>query len=210
MDKKETATTDTTEQRIFDAAHEVFVQKGLDGTKMQEIADRAGINKALLHYYYRSKEKLYEMVAKGVISRAIPVIRQTLESDLPLKEKIEAFIDFYINLISKNTFVPMFILGEVNKHPQYFVEHILPKDLPQPQKFLQQLETEIAAGHIRPIRPEHLVVNIVSMCVFPFLAKPMAAIILGMPEEEIKAFLLERKTAVKDFVFAALRPDPTA
>ncbi|MBK6929731.1 MAG: TetR/AcrR family transcriptional regulator [Saprospirales bacterium] len=98
---------DSTEQRIFDAAHDVFVQKGLDGAKMQEIADRAGINKALLHYYYRSKEKLYETVARAVINRAFPVIRKMLESDDPLELKISRFIDFYIDLVSGNPFLPL-------------------------------------------------------------------------------------------------------
>ena len=92
MGKKESQQPgDSTEQKIFDAAHEVFTQKGMDGAKMQEIADRAGINKALLHYYYRSKEKLYEMVAKAVIGRAVPVIQNLIESDEPLEQKITRF-----------------------------------------------------------------------------------------------------------------------
>ena len=79
---------DSTEQKIFEAAHEVFTQKGMDGAKMQEIADRAGINKALLHYYYRTKEKLYEAVVRVIISKALPAIWQVIESELPLEEKI--------------------------------------------------------------------------------------------------------------------------
>jgi TetR/AcrR family transcriptional regulator len=150
------------------------------------------------------------MVAKAVINRAIPTMRKTIESELPFQEKLEALIDFYIDLISKNTFVPLFILGEVNKHPQYFAEHILPKDLPQPQLFLQQLQEAVDKGQIRPIKAEHLVINIVAMCIFPFLAKPMAQIVLGMPEHEIQRFLSERRAVVKEFVFAALRPDSAA
>jgi len=197
---------ESTEQRIFDAARELFVQKGLDGAKMQEIADRAGINKALLHYYYRSKEKLYEMVAKAVINRAFPVIRQLLESDEPLEQKITRFIDFYIELISKNTFIPLFIITELNKHPDRFFETIFPTDLPKPEVFFRQVEEEIARGNIRPIKPQHLLVNIVSMCVFPFVAKPMLRIVLGLSQEEINQFLAERKEEVKRFVFQAIKP----
>ncbi|HOY08314.1 MAG TPA: TetR/AcrR family transcriptional regulator [Saprospiraceae bacterium] len=207
MAKKENQNiADSTEQKIFDAAHEVFVQKGMDGAKMQEIADRAGINKALLHYYYRSKDKLYEAVARAVIGRAAPMISQLIESDKPLEEKIRHFIEIYISIISKNPFIPLFIISEINKHPDHFFEKILPAELPKPQIFIRQVEEEIAAGRIRPVNPKHLVINIVSMCVFPFIAKPMARFALGLNSAELKIFLEERKVQVTEFVLASLRP----
>lgn len=198
--------TDSAEQRIFDAAHEVFIQKGLDGAKMQEIANRAGINKALLHYYYRTKEKLYEAVVSAVIKRAAPMVQQLLESDAPLEQKISRFIDLYIDVIGRNPFVPMFVITELNKHPDHFFETILPKELPRPALFFQQVEAEIAAGRVRPLLPQHLLVNIVAMCIFPFVAKPMLRIVLGMSPAELAQFLGERKEEVKRFVFAAIRP----
>jgi AcrR family transcriptional regulator len=197
---------DSTEQKIFDAAHEVFTQKGMDGAKMQEIADRAGINKALLHYYYRSKEKLYEAVVRAVLSRAVPAVRQLIESDLPLEEKIRRFIDLYIGIISRNTFVPLFIISEINKHPDHFIEAILPRELPRPESFYEQVNAAAAAGQIRPVSPQHLIVNIISMCVFPFVGKPMVRLFLGMSAAEMRAFLEVRKKEVTDFVLAALRP----
>ncbi len=207
MAKKENQQpADSTEQKIFDAAHELFVQKGMDGAKMQEIADHAGINKALLHYYYRSKEKLYEAVARVIIGRAAPVIGQLIESELPLEEKIRHFIDFYIGVISRNPFIPLFIISEINKHPERFFETILPKELPRPQVFMRQVEEEIAAGRIRPIHPKHLIINIISLCVFPFIAKPMARFALGLNSAEMNLFLEERKAQVTEFVLASLRP----
>ena len=197
---------DSTEQRIFDAAHELFVQKGLDGAKMQEIADRAGINKALLHYYYRSKEKLYEMVAKAVVSRAVPAVLKMIESDEPLEQKIPKFIDFYIDLISRNPFVPLFVITELNKHPERFFETILPKRLPKPDVFFAQIEAEIAKGNIRPVKPQHVLVNIVSMCVFPIVARPMIRVVMGLSQEEMNQLLSERKEEVKRFIFQALKP----
>jgi TetR/AcrR family transcriptional regulator len=207
MAKKETQQGgDSTEQRIFDAAHEVFTQKGMDGAKMQEIADRAGINKALLHYYYRSKEKLYEAVAKAVLGRAVPAVRQVIESDLPLEEKIRRFVETYIDVVAKNTFIPLFIISEINKHPEHFINSILPKELPKPEVFFRQVEAEIAAGRIRPIKPQHLIVNTISMCIFPFVGKPLMRIFLGMSPGEMRIFLEERKQEVTTFVLAALRP----
>lgn len=207
MAKKENQpASDSTEQKIFDAAHEVFTQKGMDGAKMQEIADRAGINKALLHYYYRSKEKLYETVARAILGKALPAIRQVIESDQPLEDKLRRFIETYIDIISKNTFIPLFIISEINKHPDRFIDSVLPKDLPKPEQFFQQVQVEINAGRIRPIRPQHLIVNIISMCVFPFVGKPMIRILLGMGPGEMRLFLEQRKEEVTSFVLAALRP----
>lgn len=205
-EKEPSAQAESTEQKIFDAAHEVFTQKGLDGAKMQEIADRAGINKALLHYYYRSKEKLYEMVAKAVLGRNVPIMRRIIESDLPLLEKIPAFIDQYIGVISKNHFLPLFLISEMNKHPDHFIDQILPKDLPSPSGLFQQVEEEIAKGNIRPVEPRHLVVNIISMCIFPFIGRPMMRMVLGITPEEWSRFAAERKKEVTEFVLAALRP----
>jgi AcrR family transcriptional regulator len=206
--KEDQDPADSTEQKIFDAAHEVFVQKGMDGAKMQEIADRAGINKALLHYYYRSKEKLYESVARAIIGRAVPTVMQIIENEQPLEEKIARFVDFYISIISRNTFIPLFIISEINKHPERFFETILPKELPRPEVFFRQVEAEIATGRIRPIKPQHLLVNIMSMCVSPFLGKPMLRILLGMNPDDMKAFMEERKVEVTEFILASLRPDP--
>ena len=199
--------TDSTKQKIFDAAHEVFVQKGMDGAKMQEIADRAGINKALLHYYYRSKEKLYEMVARAIIGRAVPIIREFLETDYPLEEKIRHFVTFYVDLIARNPYIPIFVISEMNKHPDRFIDHILPKEIPKPDVFLRQVEAEIAAGRIRPIKPQHLLVNMVSLCIFPFVAKPMLRIVIGMNAQEMRTFLDERKEEVLRFILASLRPE---
>lgn len=202
------STTDTTEQRIFDAAREVFVQKGLEGARMQEIADKAGINKALLHYYYRTKEKLFEMVVKAVLSRAVPVVRQLIEVDMPLEEKLARLISFYLEVLSRNPFIPYFLITEMNKHPEDFLDRVMPKELPRPEVFFKQVDAEIAAGRIRPIKPQHLLVHVVSMCVFPFLARPMIRIIMGMNAAEHQQFLAERKEEVLPFVLAALRPDP--
>jgi AcrR family transcriptional regulator len=206
MDESVKQGGDSTEQRIFDAAHEVFVQKGMDRAKMQEIADRAGINKALLHYYYRSKEKLYEMVVRAVMNQAIPVIRGLVESEAPLEDKLRNLIDFYVDLLSRNPFVPVFIMTEINRHPDHFFDSIMPKDLPKPEVFLKQVEEAIASGRIRPIKPQHLLMNVLAMCIFPIVAKPMMRVILGMSAEEMKQFYAERKAQVTEFVFAALRP----
>jgi len=160
----------------------------------------------LLHYYYKTKEKLFETVARAVIGKAVPVIRQMLEGDQALEEKIRHFIDFYISLISRNPFVPLFIISEINKHPERFSESVFPQEFARPESFFLQVDAEVSAGRIRPIHPKHLIVNIISMCIFPFVGKPMMRLVLGMSPEEMRAFMEERKIEVTGFVLSALRP----
>lgn len=195
-----------TEQKIFDAAHEVFTQRGLDGAKMQDIADRAGINKALLHYYYRSKEKLFETIVRAVLSRNVPIMRGIIESELPLEEKLQKFVRQYIAVISRNPYLPIFLISEMNKHPDRFAEHIFPRDAPKPETFIRQVEEAIAEGRIRRMDARHLIVNILAMCLLPFVAKPMLRLLLGMSAAEWEKFARERAEVVVDFVFAAIRP----
>lgn len=195
-----------TEQKIFDAAHEVFVQRGLDGAKMQEIADRAGINKALLHYYFRSKEKLFETIARAILNRNVPVIRGIIESDLVLETKIERLIAQYIAVVSRNSYLPIFLISEMNKHPDRFFGSIFPQELPRPEVFVRQVNEAVAEGRIRAVDPRHLIVNIMSMCLMPFVAKPMLRVLLGMAPEEWDKFVRQRTREVTEFVFAALRP----
>ena len=105
---------ENTEKKILEAAKEVFIEKGNDGARMQEIADKAGINKSLLHYYYRTKEKLFESVFKFAFSQFAPKVLNAFDGDEDFFKQLEKFISIYIDIISKNAFIPMFILNEVN------------------------------------------------------------------------------------------------
>src|SRR3954454_20198668 len=107
----------STEERILAAAQKVFLAKGMDGARMQDIADEAGINKALLHYYFRSKDKLFEQIFLDVASALLPRIFAILESDRGLFEKIENFCDEYISQLIETPYVPIFILNEINRQP---------------------------------------------------------------------------------------------
>src|ERR1039457_636211 len=112
----------STEEIIFEAAQTVFVQKGFDGARMQEIAETAGINKALLHYYYRTKEKLFNAIFERVISHFIPKVLDFIESDKTVLEKIEFFVHTYIDVILSNPFIPHFVINEINRNPAHIAE----------------------------------------------------------------------------------------
>jgi len=141
-----------TEQMILLAAKKVFVRKGYTGSTMQEIANEAGINKSLLHYYFRSKEKLFNAVFHEAFKNFIPRVGEIMTSEPPFFDKIEAFVGIYINLLMENTYLPGFILQEINRNPDKLI-HFFQKIGVQMQLIVQLIEEEINSGNIYFIYP---------------------------------------------------------
>ena len=204
MDKLKTEKS--TEEKILAAAKKVFTSKGMAGGRMQDIADEAGINKALLHYYFRSKEKLFEVIFFEAAQKLFPRINLIFESDMPLFDKIENFTEQYITLISENPYLPLFVLNEVSKEPEVFIKKIWGKqNIPHPQKFLAQIEREVKNGTIKKISPLHLLINLISLSVFPFVAKPMIQFTLGLDEMQFKNVMAQRKKEVSKFIIDSIK-----
>lgn len=203
LESKSEATS--VEREIFHAAEEVFHDRGYDGARMQEIADRAGINKAMLHYYYRSKDRLFQAVFRETLNRILPRVVEPLASDLPLGLKIRRFVETYIDQLHRNPKVPGFIIHELNRHPERLqkvaLEHVSPV-LPTVRK---QIDEAVSEGRIKPIRAEDLICNLVSLCVFPFLARPVLQVVMGLTEQEYDDLLQDRKQTVTEFIFNALQ-----
>jgi len=195
----------TTEQKILDAARKVFIAKGMAGARMQDIADEAGINKAMLHYYFRSKEKLFETIFKELSIEFLPRVNAIFESDVSLFEKIEVFCSEYISRMMENPFIPLFIVNEINKQPEIFLKKMWGGKRPQIGKFLQQIETEIKKGAIERIHPAQLMLNMVSMCIFPFIGKPLCQMVMGINESGYRKLMEERKTLVPQFIIESIR-----
>lgn len=195
----------TTESNIMEAAKRIFVLKGFEGARMQEIADEAGINKALLHYYFRSKDKLFEAVFIDAFVKFVPTILITLNSNSPLFRKIEVFVDHYIDVLSKNPFIPGFILHELGHNTERLSKIIRTVGL-NPDLFVEQVKAEIEAGSINPIDPRDLLVNMLAMCVFPFVGKPILKVVLFKNnEEEYHEFLNRRKIAAAQFIINSIK-----
>ncbi|MCB2195896.1 MAG: TetR/AcrR family transcriptional regulator [Bacteroidetes bacterium] len=199
-----------TEQKILDAAKDVFQQKGLTGARMQEIADKAGINKALLHYYYRTKDKLFEKVFEIAFSLFIPRVKEMMGSDRPIMEKIAFFVDNYLELLNKHPYIPGFIISELNRNPQILV-NIIEKNIQIKQNRLielldDQIQKEVKAGIIKPISAKNLMTNVISLCIFPVVARPiLQGIIFDNNKKEYDIFLKERKEFVKDYLINSIK-----
>ncbi|MET4107611.1 TetR/AcrR family transcriptional regulator [Hymenobacter sp. UYP22] len=195
----------STEELILEAAQAVFLEKGLAGARMQEIADRAGINKALLHYYFRSKEKLSALIIERAISVILPRVMAVLDTDLELFDKIRLVVDTYLTFVSRNSFLPLFIVNEVNRNPQFFFRTVVDNKRTHLDKFRRQVEEAVAQGRIHPISPAQLFMNVMSLVIFPFLGKPIIQVGLGLSEEEFKREMEHRHTEVAEFVIRAIR-----
>ena len=195
---------DNTEEKILDAATTVFVLKGMEGARMQEIADEAGINKALLHYYFRSKERLFEAIFSNVINLAFPQLTQILKSEVPFVTKMEQIIDAYIVLLRKHPFLPAFVLKELNRDPSGLFKLVIKYGL-NPLVIINQLEEAMARGEIVRMDPRHLAMNIISMCVFPFAARPILNFMLFKDDAEaLDQFYAERADVIKKFLKDAI------
>lgn len=193
-----------TEELILNAARKVFLQKGMDGARMQQIADEAGINKALLHYYFRSKDKLFDAIFLEAITKFVPSVFQVMDSELPLFRKIEIFVDSYINMLKQNPYIPMFILHEINRDPARIVNMFRQGGV-QPDRVINRMKEELHENGIYHCNPVHLVVNMLSMCIFPFAARPiLKSILFGGIDEKYEAFIDERKDEIVKFLKSAL------
>jgi AcrR family transcriptional regulator len=194
----------TTEEKILIGARKVFIAKGMAGARMQDIADEAGINKALLHYYFRSKEKLFEQIFKELSFQFLPRVNAIFESDRPLFEKIEMFCGEYISKMIENPFIPLFIVNEMNKQPDVFLKKMWGGKKPVVTKLVEQIDKEVKKGHIRKIHPTHLLLNMVSMCIFPFIGKPLCQLVMGINDVMYRQLMEERKKLVPQFIIQSI------
>jgi len=195
----------STEKIILDAAKKVFLIKGFDGARMQEIADEAKINKSLVHYYFRSKDKLFDAIFAEAFSQFIPKVAQTMASDKDIFEKITIFIDTYIEMFINNPHLPSFILHEINRNPNKIVDLFIENRI-NPSQLIETFVEENNKGNIKPIDPLHLIINMISLCVFPFAAKPILKGFLFKNNEKMyEQFIGERKKEVTQFIIRSIK-----
>ncbi|MFY8003785.1 MAG: TetR/AcrR family transcriptional regulator, partial [Chitinophagaceae bacterium] len=195
----------STEQKILNAAKKVFVTQGMAAARMQDIADEAGINKALLHYYFRNKEQLFAQIFAEARVELIPKINEILRSDLPLFDKIRQFVARYIDIIKANPYLPLFVLNEMNRNPLTFSQTIFQNETPQLDILLTQLEVAMDNGEIKPTNPMHLIINMMGLCIFPFVGKPMIQMMMQLNDEQFLNLMEQRKTIVADFIIQSIK-----
>ena len=178
------------------------MKDGHSGARMQQIADKAGINKSLLHYYYRSKDKLFSTVFKFIFSKLASDIMNIFDSEEDIFGKLEKFIENYLRILMKNPIIPMFILNELNKKGNNLATIIIKGSNINLNKFEEIIQKEIDAGNIKNINPKSLIINILALCVFPIIGRPLTEeIVFNGDTKKYDEYLGQRK----DEVFAIIK-----
>jgi len=202
---KET-TNASTELKIKQAAQKVFMQKGYAAARTRDIAEAAGINLALLNYYFRSKEKLFDIIMLENLQHFIEGIKEILNNrKTSIEQKVEALVTNYIDLLTRQPDLPLFILHELRTHPKEIVSKIDRDKFINKSYFMQQIKDAAKQGKIAPVNPLHFLINIISLTVFPFVASPVLQNIGGLNQQDFNALMEERKKLIPKWIKAIMQ-----
>ncbi len=195
-----------TEEKIFESATEVFLDKGMDGARMRDIADHSGINKALLHYYYRTKEHLFNAVFEKITGRILKKFSPVLDPSLSLDDKIRFFFREHISFLQENPRLPGFILNEVNRNPERVRKLLAGFDLNSLWlQIYSQHKKELDEYNIDASMMPQIMSSIVSLSIFPFAARGIFEAIFEKQGLSFNSYLEERKEFAAGFVINALK-----
>jgi TetR/AcrR family transcriptional regulator len=202
-----------TESRILVAALATFARKGKDGARTQEIADAAGINKAMLHYYFRSKDRLYEAVFAYVFGRLSDTVGPGLRQATDFHSALDSFVEGYLRFVAENLDVMRFLVNENLSGGERLgmqIRSTLESDEPTvPRLMFRHIAEAVRRGEIRPVDPLQVLLSLLSECIFPFILLPT----LGQIRPEITvdraAFLSERRVHVVELMYRGLKASPS-
>lgn len=193
-------------QLILDAAHAIFLRRGTAAARTQEIADEAGVNKALLHYYFGSKDALAQEVFRQAVADLFPRVFGILGSERPIDEKVPLVIETYLDFLSSRPYLPGYVASEMHVHPGR-ITAVFGQRGPAPTGVLKrQIDQRVAAGTMRPIEVEQFIANLVALVVFPFIMRPALELVLQLQHERFDAFIAERRRTLPEIFLNGLRP----
>lgn len=193
------------------SAKKVFYQKGLKGARMQEIADDAGVNKAMLHYYFRSKEKLFDKVFEQSVKSVTPMLMNVFLEKTDLNTKIAHLIEMLIDFFLEEPYLSNFIVNELSQNPDKLFMNVLEYKGGLIGKVIplinDQIQVEIEKGTVKAeIRSAELILNIMSLCLFPIMSQTVLQKTLEIDDERMRRFMIKRKQTVTQFVLDAIKP----
>ncbi len=194
-----------TERKIFDAATELFLEKGVDRTSVREIAAKANINLALMNYYFRSKENLFDAIFSMLVNKNSEELIRILDSDLDLETKIRRYVGVYIDMLSDNPLLVSFVMSILHRSRERITEMKSISSLYATEQFTRQLIEEGKKGNIKPTDPTHFFVDMLSLIAFPFAIKLLIMDKNHFGEKEFSQFVLDRKQRVPEILIESMR-----
>jgi TetR/AcrR family transcriptional regulator len=196
-----------TEKLIKEKAKILFFQKGLLNATTQEIADEAGVNRALIHYYFRSRDLMLDLLLDETLLEKKERVRKILSSDLPFRKKIAQYIDVVVDYGLTYPYLENFIISETARHPDKIKAFCARDKVKSSDLISEDLAAEIKKKKISPISPEHFMVNLSALCNYPLLAKSVLQTIHGMTDTAYRKFLIERKRVIYMTIFNEEMPE---
>jgi len=198
-----------TEELILDAAMKVFTRKGFAAARTEEIAKEAGINRELLHYYYRDKQTMFNLIFESRFKEFFKGLFVIFEADnISLFDKISRMVEHEINTLTKHPDLARFIITEIAQHPELLIEYGKKLGV-NPRLFIEgfenQVSKEVSAGIIKPIEGKQLLMNIMSLCIYPFVAKPIIQTMMTVDEATFYQMTEQRKKEVSEFIISAIK-----
>lgn len=195
----------STEEKIKEAAKTVFYKKGFAATRTRDIAEEAGLNLALLNYYFRSKAKLFEIIMTDTLTVFVKSMRIILNDEkTSLEEKIKLICSNYIDFIIQEPELPTFIVTEIRHNPSGILKKLPIKETFNDSSFIKQLQKAVEEGKVSEPNPLHFFMNLMGLIAFPFIAKP---IIMGgrdLEVEQFNAIMLQRKKLIPVWIKAMM------
>jgi AcrR family transcriptional regulator len=189
------------EDKIKEAARKLFTQKGYAATKTRDIAAEAGINLASLNYYFRSKQKLFDIIMMESMEQFLKGISAIFQdTNIGFEDKIEMLVGSYIDMLNQNPDLPLFILTEIRNNPQKLFARIDAKVQFQRSSFIMQLMKKLSETEKPPIHPLHFIANMMGLIVFPFVAFPLLKKVSNLDDEQYKLLMNDRKTLIPDWL----------
>ena len=194
-----------TESRIKDAARNVFLLHGYTGAKLRQIADEAGVNVALVNYYFTSKEHLFQTIYLETFTAFLGTIAQLLNEETPFEVKVWKLVDRYTDFLVANPLMPMFVLGEHKQGNITPFQQLNIKEMIRSTVFMRQLNAEIQAGNFRDVDPFQVIFSMLGSLVFPFVARPLVTYVGDFTDTSFRTFLEARKQVIPEMIMAYLR-----
>lgn len=198
-----------TEELILDAAMKVFTRKGFAAARTEEIAKEAGINRALLHYYYRDKQTMFNLIFESRFKEFFKGLFVIFEADnISLFDKIRRMVEHEINTLTKHPDLARFIITEIAHQPELLIEYGKKLGV-NPRLFIEAFEKqvfkEVSAGIIKPIEGKQLLINVMSVCIYPFVAKPIIQTMMALDEVSFYEMTEQRKKEISEFIINAIK-----
>ena len=190
-----------TDIAIYTAAVEIFMKKGIHGARMQEIADKANISKSMLHYYFKSKEVLYDKVFEEIVNGIFPAVYEVMASQShTIDQKVDAIVDQFVDSLIERPYAGAFILSELTTNTDKALKLMIEGAGWDTDPLRKQLIEEVQKGNIKTADFKDFILTLFSLCVFPFASIPLFQDRFNMSTDELLYYYKSRKDNIKSMM----------